>query len=136
WIFDTGANLSTLSESEAKRLGLVIRNSAGTVGSGHTGIQTSFRLAVAPEMRIGRARLHNVVFIVLADRAMHFGPLGLIRLSGVLGLPAIRALGSVAISGKGEVRIEPGSPKLEGEPNIFFDGLMPVTEVIHAGRPI
>lgn len=136
WILDTGANLSIVSESEAKRLGLDVRNSSVHGSSGHTGKQFSTRPAVASEIRVGSARLHNVIVMVIPDHAMHFGPLGLKHLAGILGLPAIRALGSVEISANGEMRIEPGPPKTTGKPNICFNELSPIVQVYHAGRPV
>jgi hypothetical protein len=57
-----------------------------------------------------------------------------LRLTGIIGLPAIRALGSIAFSDRGVVRIHSDSNRLQGNPNIFFDGLTPILEVRHAGR--
>jgi predicted aspartyl protease len=136
WILDTGASMSVLTESEAKKLGLEVRDTSNHASSGHTGKQTPLRVAVAPELRLGRARLRNVVFGVVPDGAMHVGPLGLVRLPGVLGFPVIRALGSMSISATGVVRIQPQSPRMEGEPNIFFHGSGVVVEVRHAGRAV
>jgi hypothetical protein len=81
--------------------------------------------------------LRNVVFVVVADSALAFGPFGSQRLRGIVGLPAIRALGSMAVSARGVVRIHSDSPKIhQSEPNIFFDGLTPIVEVRHAGRAV
>ncbi len=46
WIFDTGANLSTITESEARRMKLTVRDTA-TYVSGSTGKKNPLRLAVA-----------------------------------------------------------------------------------------
>ena len=132
WIFDTGANQSTLSESEAARMGLSIREASVYV-KGSTDKKNSLRLAVAPELRFGGARLTNVVFLVLSDEALYINPLKY-QIQGILGLPVLRALGAVGISADGMVRIETKAAGEPGEPNMFFDGLSPIAETRHAGR--
>jgi hypothetical protein len=137
WVVDTGMTFSTVTESEAKRVGLELSDSGGRGGSDHTGKEVPFRLAIAPELRIGAAHLRNVVFAVVADGALKFGPLGSQRLHGIVGLPAIRALGSIAVSARGVVRIHSDSPKIhQSDPNIFFDGLTAIVAVRHAGRTV
>jgi tetratricopeptide (TPR) repeat protein len=59
WIFDTGANLSTVSESEARRMGLAVRE-VHAYARGYIQAKNSTRLAVACEWRLGSARLDNV----------------------------------------------------------------------------
>ena len=130
-IFDTGANFSAVSESEARRLGLSIRGSHATV-AGVTENKNPVRLACA-DLLMGGAHIRNVVFLVFTDKAMYLAPLRL-RMRGFLGLPAIRALGRVGISRDGTVRIHPPAVAVDGpkeEPNLFFDSLNPVVEVSH-----
>jgi len=128
WIFDTGANFSTLSAGEADRLGLKVRES-DTYVTGATGKKNALRLAVASDLRFGRAHLKNVVFLVLSDESMFVGPLKY-QIHGLLGLPVIRALGRVGIAANGDLRIEPGRTA-KGTPNLFFDGATPIVEVRH-----
>jgi tetratricopeptide (TPR) repeat protein len=132
WIFDTGANQSTLSESEAARMGLSIRDASVYV-KGSTDKKNLLRLAVAPVLRFGSARLSNVVFLVLSDEALYISPLKY-QIRGILGLPVLRALGTVGISAEGTVRIDAKAAAEPGEPNMFFDGLSPIVETRHAGR--
>ncbi len=128
WIFDTGANISTLSESEALRMGLVIREADASVSSDHTGIKTPLRLAVAGDLNFGPAHLHNVIFLILTDDALRFGKF---QIHGLLGLPVLRALGCIDISSKGVVRIQKDSGKSGGNPNLFFEELSAIVEVSH-----
>ena len=74
WIFDTGANISTLTETEAKRMGLSVRETKAYV-NGSTQKRNALQLAVASDVQLGAAHIHNVVFLVLADQALHIGPL-------------------------------------------------------------
>ena len=131
WIFDSGANLSTIVESEAARLGLTLRESRAYV-KGSTEAKNALRLAVAPDLRFGRAHLKNVVFLVLSDESLYIGPLKY-QIRGILGFPVLRALGQVGISAKGEVRIG-GNASAVGDPNLFFDDLKPIVEIRHAGH--
>jgi len=87
FIFDTDANFSSVSESEAKRLGLVIHDSEATV-AGLSGNNNPVRLATA-DVRLGGAYIRNVIFLVFADKAMYLLRL---QMRGFLGMPAIRAL--------------------------------------------
>jgi hypothetical protein len=131
WIFDTGANWSTLSAGEAERLGLEIRESDAYVG-GSTGKRNALRLAVASDLRIGRAHLKHVIFLVLSDDSLFVGPLKY-QIRGILGLPVIRALERVGVAANGDLRIVPGRVA-RGTPNMFFDGLSPIGEVRHDDR--
>ena len=131
WILDTGANWSTLSAGEAERLGLEIRESDAFVG-GSTGKRNALRLAVANDLRIGRAHLKHVIFLVLSDDSLFISPLKY-QIHGILGLPVIRALRRVGIAANGDLRIEPGRAA-RGTPNLFFDGLSPILEIRHDDR--
>jgi predicted aspartyl protease len=131
WIFDTGANWSTLSAGEAERLGLETHESGANVG-GSTGKRNALRLAVASDLRFGRAHLKHVIFLVLSDDSLFIGPLKY-QIRGILGLPVIRALGRVGIAANGDLRIAPGKTG-RGTPNLFFDGLAPIVDVRHDDR--
>jgi len=134
WTFDTGANLSTIVESEAARLGLSTRES-NTYVTGSTGKKTSLRLAVAREFRLGGAHLGNVVFLVLPDAALYVVS-EKYQIRGILGLPVIRALGTVGISSSGAVRIGAQEGSEGGAPNLFFDDLDVVAAVYHSGHQL
>ncbi|MGA8272233.1 MAG: retropepsin-like aspartic protease [Candidatus Sulfotelmatobacter sp.] len=132
WIFDTGANLSTVSESEAAKMGLAPRETS-TYVNGSTGKKNPLRLAVARDLRVGSAHLSNVVFLVISDQALFIDPLKY-QIRGILGLPVLRALGCVAVSAKGVVRIETKEAAAAGNPNLFLDGWDLIVEVRHGDR--
>ena len=132
WIFDTGANFSTVTESEAARMRLALRDSA-TYVKGSTEKKSPVRLAVARELLLGSVRVSNVVLLVLPDRALRVGaPEHEIQISGILGIPVIRALRSVKISAQGGVRIQGDHTRAPADPNIFLDGFAPLVEVRHS----
>ena len=132
WILDTGADFSTVTESEAKRLGLSVRESKAYV-TGSTDQRNALRLAVADDLRFGPAHVRHVVLLVVSDSALYVGPLKY-QITGILGIPVLRALGRIAVSAKGAITIHPNSPAADGEPNVFFEESSPVAEAGHAGH--
>jgi hypothetical protein len=132
WILDTGANFSTVTESEARRMGLVIQEAQG-YARGFTQAKNATRLAVAGELRFGSARLHNVVLLVLTDQALFISPLKH-QIHGILGVPAIRALECLELSAEGVLKLDRGSKPVQVPPNIFFDGLDPIVQVAHSSH--
>ncbi|HUA60496.1 MAG TPA: aspartyl protease family protein [Verrucomicrobiae bacterium] len=134
WIFDTGANISTVTESEARRMGMTIRESKAWV-NGSTGKRNSLRLAVAADLRFGPAHLRNVVFLVLADKSLYIEPIHQ-QITGILGLPVLRALGRVGIDKDGAVSIHAGKSAAAGDPNLHFDGGSVIVEIGHGGHQL
>jgi hypothetical protein len=132
WIFDTGANLSTLSESEAARIGLKPYET-GTYVTGSTGRKNPLRFAVARDLLFGNAHLRNVIFLILSDQALYIGPLKY-QIRGILGLPVLRALGCVRMSKKGDLRIETKAAGGAGAPNLFLDGWELIADVRHGDQ--
>jgi predicted aspartyl protease len=129
WIFDTGAGLSTLSESEAKRIGLAAQESTAWVG-GSTNKRSPLHVAIASDLHFGAAHFHNVAFLVLSDESLYLAPVRY-QITGILGLPVIRGLGRVGITSAGDVRVHTGVAASTGPPNLFFDGDSSIVEVNH-----
>lgn len=95
-VIDTGANLSTLSESAAEALGVRFVGAASHVGSAATGSVAS-RMAVADTVMIGPVILRHVAFLVLSDAALSpAGPEK--RIDAILGFPVLSALGRITFA--------------------------------------
>jgi predicted aspartyl protease len=130
--FDTGANMSVMSEEEAKRLGLTVRPVAAK-GTVSTGAQVSFRIAVAERMSFGPVVLRNVAFLVFPDDQPPFkdGPLGS---RGLIGIPVLLAFERLVWAGK---KFEIGAKPVNAgaaRPNLCFDGNLPAVQVQYQGR--
>ena len=124
-MIDSGATISMMTVSEARRLGLQIREvgpeAAGVYGA--TGAETSFHITVAAQLEIGECRLSNVTFIVLNDEYFQF-PAGY---AGALGLPVLIALRTLSWNAKGEFHTAfPAQARDFMKANIAFDGPEPV----------
>lgn len=73
YYFDSGANLSTLSESDALRLGMEIHEvRPGAVSTDISGDRVSFRVALAKSLRVGGVELRNVAFLVTTNDQRSF----------------------------------------------------------------
>jgi predicted aspartyl protease len=90
YFFDTGAWISAMTESEAKRLRLAIGNTAGTLGQ-MAGSQVGFRTAVAQEVTIGNTHFKNVSFAVFPDNQEPWSDLAPGR-RGIVGVPLLVGL--------------------------------------------
>jgi hypothetical protein len=87
--FDTGADLSVLSESEAKRFGLQIHSASVQVGDVN-GTQVPTRIAVADEFSIGSIPVKHVAFLIFPDNQPPFDQQAP-GSRGLIGLPVLLA---------------------------------------------
>lgn len=119
--FDTGADLSALSESDTKRFGLRILN-APIKERDVTGAQVDSRIAVADEFSISPFQLSHVAFLVFSDDKPPFDQLPA-GSRGVLGLPVLLALQRFVWRADKKFEIEPkSSPANLSRANLCFNG--------------
>src|SRR5208282_2514017 len=133
--FDTGADVSVLSESEAKRFGLRVMAVSIKLG-GLTGAQTDSRVAVAGELSIGSIRLRNVAFLVLPDDQPPFNQ-SRPGEGGLVGIPVLLALQRFAWGADGRFAIGPkASYKRLPHTDLCFDGHHPVVWIQFENRKL
>jgi tetratricopeptide (TPR) repeat protein len=122
YFFDTGANLSVLSESEAVQFGMDIED-VKTGGKDISGNDVSFRIGLAKSFAVGDIQMSDVAFLVSRDDQQPFVDMKPGE-RGLIGLPVLRALGSVTWTRQGafEADRSPASLHLSGA-NICFDDL-------------
>lgn len=123
FIFDTGANFSTVSESIAKSFKMIMLEGRVDVGT-VTGAKVSSRLAVCPMFSFGQVTVRNAVFLVLPDTALSF-PQIKYQIKGIIGFPVIEGLKEVQISRNDEFIVPQflSSGKFQ---NMALDFLTPV----------
>ena len=124
FIFDTGANFSTVSESFAKKIGLVSLEGKLEVGTA-TSMKVSSGLAYAPSLNIGNFIFKNVLFLVLPDEALSFAG-GIYVINGIIGFPVIKEMKEIHLTA-GQIYI-PEKPKASTYSNLALDGFLPVIE--------
>lgn len=130
YVLDTGANLSVMMRSEAEALGLPIREAGVEVGTS-TGSRVTADVAVVPRVRLGQVELANVVFLVVPDEVLTFGPT--FRIPGIIGFPVIDALGEVEFRRGGVLRIPAKVPERDIR-NLAMKFLMPLVRVEVLGQ--
>ena len=135
FFFDDGADFSCISELEAKRLGMEIREATGSVGTMTR--EASFRTAIAHNVTIGAMHFEDVSFAVFPDdqEPWSLTPLGN---RGIIGLPLMVATGTFRWKADGTLIIgEEPEPLNAQESNLFFDvGKRPVLKVGFQGQEI
>jgi predicted aspartyl protease len=136
YIVDTGANLSMMSESEARRLGLTVKSSSSSL-TGIGGAQTeAAKVTDASDLMIGQTHIRNAAFVVLPDEEEPFVDLPEEQ-RGILGLPFLMALGSFRIDPNGTVTIAPHEKaEAANSASLAFVDLNPVTQVGFAGQTL
>ncbi len=129
YFFDTGAAVSCMSESEARRLGLAMRESEGTMGTVTSG-RAAFRTAVARDVALGTFHLHDVSFAVFRDDQEPWSVLPPGR-RGILGRPLLLAVRTLRWAKEGTVDI--GAKPERAKParsNLYFDGDTPLVTAV------
>jgi Aspartyl protease len=123
YFFDTGANLSTVSESEAARFAMDVQEAKGGVSGDVHGRMVSYRIAVAKSLSLGSIELRNVAFLVSSDEQQPFVDMEPGQ-RGLIGMPVLLALGSITWTREGtfEADRSPAAANPRAA-NIFFDGL-------------
>jgi hypothetical protein len=124
YVFDTGANLSTIMRSEAVALGLRFHPSGLDIGTA-TDKRVAADLAVADRLALGGAEFRNVVFLVLDDSLLTFP--GGFRIPGIIGFPVISQLSEVRFA-RDRIVIPAAPPTRHGR-NLALDELTPLTPV-------
>ena len=124
FIFDTGANLSTTTQSVAKQLRMKIIPVDIEVNT-ITGAKVQAQLAVCDRLTMGHIEMHNVVFLVLPDEGLSFPQINY-QIYGILGFPVIEALKEIRITQDGNFIVPEIESTLTENSNMAMDGLTPL----------
>lgn len=126
FIFDTGANISTVTRTTAQKLGMKMLDATIEVGS-ITGGKVQSGLAVCPEMKIGNITVKNAVFLVFEDKDLAFPQIDY-QINGILGFPVIEAMQEVQITTADEFIVPLKQSSYENQ-NMALDFLTPVIQI-------
>jgi predicted aspartyl protease len=136
WVIDTGASLSIVSKSVAKRLGLTLLPGETRV-RGATGDRSTVRIAVLPTLQLGDATLTNVLVGVLDDADLHVGQPGRrYQIQAVLGRPVFEAFETVTFRRDGWLEMSHESGPGEGGVRMYFGSDALLVECSVDGRTI
>lgn len=124
FIFDTGANISTISASAAQRLKLEIIPADIDVDA-ITGKSVKASLAVCKKMVLGNIVVENAVFLVFGDDALSFPQINY-QINGILGFPVIEALKEVQLTQDDYFIVPDKETAINSSSNMAIDGLSPL----------
>jgi len=106
WMLDPTEPFNLVSRSTAKEVGLKVSDETATIHT-LTGKPIQVHVAVVPRFTIGgRLTLRDMTVFVFEDADYYF-PLTHYQVEGVLGYPALSALGSITISGDATLKVRP-----------------------------
>jgi hypothetical protein len=126
WMLDPTSPFNLIDRSTAREVGLKISDQSATIRT-LTGRPIQVHMAVIPRFTIGgRLTLRNMTVFVFDDADYAFPHY---RVEGVLGYPALAALGSLTVSDDATINVHPGKEadlpgeagKKSGAP-FFLDG--------------
>jgi predicted aspartyl protease len=121
-VFDTGANLSVLSATTARRLGVTVLEGETPVGNG-VGTTVATRIGIAARIEIGGTVLTNVAFLIIDDASLNFPQVpGGYAIPAILGLPELRALRRVKVEQAGRFTVLPPEEGPNGPANLHASG--------------
>ncbi|MEP6263059.1 MAG: retropepsin-like aspartic protease [Gillisia sp.] len=123
FVFDTGANFSTITESMAELFQMKMLQGTFEVKS-ITGDKIQSRVAIAPEIKLGTIIIKNAVFLVFPDEALAFPQIDY-QISGIIGFPVIEALNEIQITADDRFLV-PKTPSRPFERNLALDFLTPL----------
>jgi predicted aspartyl protease len=127
-ILDTGANLSVISRSTARRLGLRVSSRQTTIRGNAPG-QIPVHTAIIPRLKLGTAEFRNVAVLVLEDAELDVPQLHY-HIPGSLGFPVLSALGRITFLADGRfgAHLPVNGPTLQ-RTNLFLEKLTPIVAV-------
>ena len=133
WNMDTRANISVMSDAEATALGLEVIPVETTMDD-ISGSKTSLKVALVPDLYLGKTHLKHVGFAVLPHTRPPFDDIPTEQ-QALLGIQVLRAIGSIRVDQSGQVEIG-GRPHSGGASRMAFDDNMPVVEMTTGGRDL
>jgi len=126
WMLDPTAPFNLIARSVAHEVGLKVSDQSATIHT-LTGKPIVVHVTVIPRITIGgRLELRNMTAFVFEDKDYYF-PDSKFQVQGVLGFPAVSALGSLTISEDATIAVHPGKEldaeaKNAGGARFFLDG--------------
>lgn len=134
FVFDTGAGISCITESMAKKMGVKILPDNNISIESFTGQKNKVLMGVAPEINLGELKIHNAIFLVYPDTAFTFAD-GAYVINGIIGFPIVKELGMVTIE-KDKLLFSKDSKTENNEKNFFVDQLRAIIMLTYKGKTL
>jgi len=122
WMLDPTAPFNLICRSTAKEVGLKVSEEFATIHT-LTGRPMKVHVTVIPRLTVGTVTYRNMTAFVFEDADYYF-PQTQYQVRGVLGYPAVSALGSIAITAQSRIEVQPGErgERITTGARFFLDG--------------
>ena len=134
FVFDTGAGISCITESIAKKMGVKILPDNDVSVKSFKGQENKVRIGVAPEINVGELKIHNAVFLVYPDKAFSFAD-GAYVINGIIGFPIVKELGTITLE-KDKLTFSKELESDINERNLFVDELRAIVMLQYKGKTL
>ncbi|AOC97157.1 hypothetical protein BB050_04079 [Flavobacterium anhuiense] len=134
FVFDTGAGISCITESIAKKMGVKILPDHNISVESFTGQKNKVRIGVASEINLGELKIDNAVFLVYPDKAFTFAD-GAYVINGIIGFPIIKELGTITFE-KDKLTFSKESESGANEKNLFVDELRAIVMLKYKNKTL
>lgn len=134
-VLDTGANLSVVSLSTARRLGLRLLDGEASVGSASRQA-VALRVGIADRLEFAGLSMSHVAFLVLDDRQLNMPVPGGYRIDAILGFPVLRQLQRLEFTASGKLLPSRSEAAEAGEGNLRMAGSDLYVEVMLDELPV
>lgn len=124
FIFDTGANFSTVTETTARKLNMRFMDTTTIEVGSITSHKVRSRIGVCPVFYLGGIKVENAVFLVFPDAALAVPQVN-VQINGIIGFPVIEAMKEIQLTKKGEF-IVPKQKSSYGDQNMAINFLNPI----------
>ncbi|WP_268845915.1 retropepsin-like aspartic protease [Flavobacterium aestivum] len=134
FVFDTGAGISCITESMAKKMGVIILPDNNILVESFTGQKNKVLIGIAPEINLGELKIHNAIFLVYPDSAFTFAN-GAYVINGIIGFPIAKELGTITIE-KDKFTFSKSLEIDKNEKNLFVDQLRAIVMLTYKGKTL
>ena len=124
FIFDTGANFSTITESTAKKINVQLMDTTVIDVGSITGEKVKSRIGVCPGFNLGSIHVQHAVFLVFPDSALAI-PQADFQINGIIGFPVIEAMKEIQLTKAGQLFV-PQKRSTYPEQNMAINFLTPI----------
>jgi hypothetical protein len=135
FVLDTGAGISSITESFAEKMGLRIMPDTGIKVAGFSNIYNPVRIGIAEELKIGDITVHNAPFLVFRDDAFTFAG-GAYKINGIIGFPIAKDMGTITITPDHLEIDEVPAEDSAREKTLFIELLRPVLFLKYKGKTL
>jgi predicted aspartyl protease len=134
FVFDTGAGISCITETSAKKMGINILPDNNIFVESFTGQENKVLIGIAPEIKLGELTIHNTIFLVYPDSAFTFAE-GAYVINGIIGFPVAKELGTIIIE-KDKLSFSKNGKSYNQEKNFFVDQLRAIIMLTYKGKTL